>query len=113
MRIYIAGPMRGYPDNNAKAFDDAHRYLEWSRCGIEGMLVKPEILNPMQMAREEGDDLQNQNPTKEECKKFFLRDMQAIASCDAIYMLKGWEKSIGARAEHAAAVWLQLDIFYQ
>ena len=36
-----------------------------------------------------------------------------LVDCDAIYMLRGWENSKGARAEHAVAVWVGLDIMYQ
>ena len=32
---------------------------------------------------------------------------------DALYMLKGWEHSLGARAEHAVAVALRLPIAYE
>jgi hypothetical protein len=36
-----------------------------------------------------------------------------LIDSDAIYMLRGWEQSKGARAEHAVAVWIGLEIIYQ
>ena len=41
----------------------------------------------------------------------FLRDMHAIATCDAIHLLPGWQGSKGAAAERAVALWLGLAVF--
>ena len=40
------------------------------------------------------------------CKTFY-------GHADALYMLHGWEHSLGARAEHAVAVALTLPIAYE
>src|SRR6185295_7722676 len=36
-------------------------------------------------------------------KDAFLWDVEKVITSDAIYMLRGWEASSGARAEHAVA----------
>jgi chromosome segregation ATPase len=40
-------------------------------------------------------------------------DNEALRHCDAIYMLKGWRYSEGARNEHKIAVARELDIMYE
>jgi hypothetical protein len=41
------------------------------------------------------------------------RDVAAIRTCKAIYMLRGWQSSKGANAEKALAEWMGLKVFYQ
>ncbi len=42
------------------------------------------------------------------------RDMVAICDkCTAIYMMAGWESSKGAKAEHALAKALALEVYYE
>lgn len=45
---------------------------------------------------------------------YLARDLQVIADeLPTMYMLKGWEKSLGARLEHEWALVLGLDIEYE
>ena len=115
--IYIAGPMRGMPQFNFPAFFAAEE-----RLGAKGW----ETYNP---ARADNDffnaDVSKDNLTGSEemaAEQFGLtignamaRDLTWISNhAKAIYMLKGWEKSSGARAEHALAVALgSVEIFYE
>jgi nucleoside 2-deoxyribosyltransferase len=104
LKVYIAGPMRGYEKNNHDAFDKA-----------EATLLKKGIWNPINPAaidRFEGVDPHN-DLTKKELKEALARDFNLIFTCDCMYMLLGWEKSMGARAEHALAVALGMGIQYQ
>jgi hypothetical protein len=41
-----------------------------------------------------------------------VEDIRQLMTCDAIYMLKGWEKSKGASLEHHIAKELGLEIYY-
>jgi len=41
------------------------------------------------------------------------RDVEAIMNCDMIYMLRGWDKSTGAKAEWHLAKWMGKKIEYQ
>ena len=44
---------------------------------------------------------------------FLLRDLMALATMDAIYMLEDWTKSHGARTEHEFAKANGLEILYE
>lgn len=113
-KIYIAGPMQGIKDFNFPAFDFAA--TEWRDAGWE-------VFSPAERDRDvHGEDM-NISPCGElediEHTGFDLRqalaaDLEWIAmNATAIYMLRGWENSKGARAEHALAVALSLEIFYE
>lgn len=109
MKIYIAGPMRGRPDFNFPAFDEAKRLLT-----ADGH----DVVSPADIDRDHGLTPANLgDPNREFSRKevlpFVQRDVQALIGCDAIYLLEGWEQSKGARAEKALAEWMGLEIRYQ
>lgn len=111
--IYIAGPMRGKPHFNFAAFDAAR-----DKLSSEGW----NVISPADIDREHGfdaltlpkshdwNDCASIGIAQEEC---FDRDIAAIRKSDAVYMLKGWQGSKGATAEHACAVWLGLEVIYE
>lgn len=110
MRVYLAGPMRGYANFNFPAFDFAAAKLR-----AQGF----DVFSPAERDRErEGDDFAARN-TEGDIKKataqgFSLRaalgdDTAWIsANADAVALLPGWEASPGANAEKALAVALGL-----
>lgn len=109
---YIAGPMSGYKDFNFTAFNQAaadFRQRGW------------DVFNPAEKDLEQHRaEIFQGNGNLEDCeaKGFNLRDALAwdtarICESDAIYMLKGWEKSQGAFAEWSLAKALGLEIIYQ
>lgn len=104
LKIYIAGPMRGYPNNNHDAFDRAEDDLEKKKIW--------NTINPARVDREEGVDPAN-DMTKLELKQALKRDVDLIFDCDCMYMLHGWAKSEGARMEHALATALGMGVYYQ
>jgi hypothetical protein len=108
LNIYIAGPMRGYTNHNFDAFMEADRMLRSKWNSMVGV-----IFNPAQMDLDEGFDPSQAVDTKEHLKGCMTRDLNAILKSDAVYMLTGWEKSEGAKVEHALAVYLGLRIFYE
>lgn len=108
MKLYLAGPMRGKPNYNFDEFDRMEQQLK-----DEGYTV----VSPAAMDRlYEGwdkyvpDDFVVNSDFVRRCMK---RDLDAIYDCDAIYLLKGWEESTGAKAEYALAVCLGLQVIYQ
>ena len=85
MRVYISGGITDV-ENYKQFFDEAEKKLK-----SEGH----EVINPTSF------DSVLPQLTYEEFMKFdiFLLDM-----CDAIYMLKGWQKSCGANREYGYAL---------
>lgn len=94
MKLYIAGPMRGYDQFNFPAFDEAAARLR--SFGYE-------IVNPAEIDRELGFDETTNDLSKFEelggMAAAMHRDFGAILDCDGIALLPGWEHSSGARAE--------------
>ena len=111
MRVYIAGGMRGKPLYGFPEFDAAAEKLR-----AEGY----KVINPADLDREAGfcpttlpDDWDwSTYPPGTDASEFVERDLDALATCDAIYMLPRWEESQGATAEHAVAKWRGLTVFY-
>lgn len=103
MKIYVAGPMRGYPEFNFPAFDAAAELL--AKGGHF-------VINPAQMDRDVGFDPQSAEVSDTFLRDALRRDLSAICECDAIAMLPDWEHSGGARIEWALAVHLGLEVIY-
>lgn len=117
-KVYVAGPMRGYPEFNFPAFNYAtkrlrekgyevfnpaeadgdawgHGFEKGNKKGCEQQLAQElKLHDAMQVARE--------------C---FLRDTTWICThADAIAVLPGWTDSKGARAEVALGEAIGLEI---
>lgn len=103
MKIYIAGPMSGYPEFNFPAFFAAQERLE-----ADGWIV----FNPAEKDQEATLDPNavKTGDAKEaiakgfDFREAFTWDMNKVIEASAIYMLPGWQFSPGATAEHAVAV---------
>lgn len=92
MRIYISGPITGIQDYR-KNFDNAEKYLKqlgW--C----------VFNPAKV-----DDCL-EGFTYDE---FLSLDIYLLDKCDAIYLLKGWTESKGAKEEVKYAIATNKKIF--
>jgi hypothetical protein len=90
-KLYIAGPMRGYPNLNFDAFHDAAD--RFRRLGYT-------VRNPVEIGREEfGPDASAVSPAE-----FLRADLRIVIDCAAIALLPGWERSTGAKIEAAVAV---------
>ena len=93
-KIYIAGPMRGLPDFNYPAFNDcaeAHRAVGW------------DVVNPVEIGADYGTPEQiNADPCL--LAAVMAADIKALKTCEAIFLLNGWENSRGAKMELAAAL---------
>lgn len=119
MKIYLAGPMRGYPEFNFPAFRRAAAMLRH---------YDHEVFSPAEADDEEfGKDVSQGNLAGDEeqaakevgltglalKRNVFGRDTTYICQqAEAIAMLPGWEHSLGAQAEWALARALGLDIIY-
>lgn len=107
-KVYIAGPMSGIEDNNRFEFEVAENYFTETR-GVPA----EDIFNPIN--HEASLMVQRGELTGPEAYRICLKmDLDWICDhCTLIYMLQGWENSKGARAEHALAVALGIEIEYQ
>jgi hypothetical protein len=109
MRIYLAGPMRNYPEFNHPAFRQATRTL---RAGGH------EVFSPAEYDVQAGLDVAGTQGDHEELRGagFDLRaalgaDLAWITSrADAVVVLPGWEESLGVRAEVATAIALGIPV---
>lgn len=93
-RIYISGGITGVKDYRAH-FDKAEKYIQSFNC---------EAVNPCRKV-----------PFNESWKweDYMREDLKLLADCTAIYMLKGWRKSRGARLEKLVAKKLGLKIMHE
>mgnify|MGYP001581332383 CR=1 FL=1 len=117
MKIYIAGPMRGFKDFNFPAFFKTAEILRQ-----QGHIV----FNPAERDTNAhgAERLKSETGSEDEvahnlgytegrqlARECFLADTQWICSqADAIYVLPGWEKSRGATAERALGIAIGLEI---
>lgn len=95
MKVYISGRIKDYRAFRAH-FRQASHVLR-VRHGFE-------IVNPCDLVPDAED------PSYED---FMLTDLRELLLCDAIYMLEGWERSVGARCEHQVAAMCGLEIMYE
>lgn len=103
-KVYIAGPMSGVPNYNRENFCAVEKAME---------LLGHEPFNPI---HHEGSKRAQAGTTSgtEAYRECLGIDLDWICkNADAIYMMRGWEKSYGCKAEHATAVALGLEIWYE
>lgn len=115
MKIYLAGPMRGYAEFNYPAFHAAALKLR-----ADGHEVFSPAEHDLKLY---GKDISkgNVNGCEELAAKehgFSLRDAFGgdlawiCAQAEAIALMRGWERSKGASAEKAVAEALGLHVIY-
>lgn len=101
MKLYVAGPMRGYEQYNFPAFHEAARQLR--EAGYE-------VVSPAEMDLALGFD---PNSTAEftdaDYAAAMRRDIETLLTVDGVALLHGWRKSKGANVEHDVARALGLD----
>jgi hypothetical protein len=108
--VYLAGPMRGLHHWNADAFDRAA--AAWA---AEGWTV----VNPIETDRLGGFDPRQATPEELKTKghegtwlrSVMTEDLDAVLRVEALALLPGWEKSMGATVEVALAQFLGLPLF--
>ncbi len=103
MIIYVAGPMRGYDEYNKPAFEAAKNLIkqDFKNQGIEVQVIIP-------------DDILSEELNGPLPMEMHIRaDVEVVLNATIVYMLRGWEKSKGASAEHAIALWANKQVRYQ
>ncbi len=93
--IYVAGPMRGYPEHNIPLFRSTAAHLR---------ALGPRVVSPVEVgemwAGSETD--QSQHPPE----AWVTEDLRVLLNCNAIALLPGWDASVGARCDVAVAMTL-------
>lgn len=92
-KVYISGPIKDTPNyinNFARGKTQLHA------AGLTP-------ISPCDLPHEHGKSYE----------EFMREDLKALLECDGIYMLRGWEKSNGARVEFQVAVACGISIGYQ
>ena len=97
--IYIAGPMSGLPDNNFVMFFNA---------GVQLMSDGWDPINPSRFSGVFGEQ-----PAGKMLDACCEAELAAIPHCDAIFLLKGWENSKGAKRELAVALQHNLEVIVE
>lgn len=96
MRVYISGRITNNKDYT-KQFEDAEIWLD---------TIGHKPLNPAKL----NQILDEEEYSHEEYMKI---DLAMLGLCDAIYMLDGWEKSMGANQEYGYALGKGLKIVFE
>jgi len=109
MKIYLAGPMRGYPEFNFPAFHKAAAELR-----AQGH----EVFNPAEEDLKEFETIETVTETydadPDTMRRHVMRkDVLAILDwAEVIALLPGWETSSGVKVEKALAEYLHLQEIY-
>lgn len=101
-KIYISGAISGLEEQaTRKKFREAQE--RWQRMDFP-------VINPFDLY----DQAKKHYGTESIAWGLIMRlDLKALETCQAIYMLKGWENSPGARIEREFAMRLGLDVKYE
>ena len=94
MRVYISGPITGV-DDYMENFNKAEKYL--TSLGYD-------VVNPAKV---------DAVLPKMSYDEYLRIDLYLLAQCDAIYLLDGWNRSNGARAEMKDALMIGIDIYLE
>ncbi|TFH96566.1 DUF4406 domain-containing protein [Porphyromonas levii] len=96
-KIYISGPITGLPEEKVRYdFHEAENRLR-------RLFPTYELVNP----------LHNVLPFDAPWEEHIEADLRIMEECNAVYFMDGWENSLGCQVEHARAVELLIDRYYQ
>lgn len=91
MKVYLSGPMKGYPESNFPAFHSTAAALRAK--GLE--VVNPAEIEPG-VAQPDGEESPGWRDFYNACLR---ADLKALMDCQAIALMRGWEASNGANLE--------------
>lgn len=115
MRIYCSGPMTSMPDHNIPAFNAAAKRLREQGHFVINPAELSAMFGTLEKIAESFEELYDPayfesavRPSLAQC--VMSADLAAVRSCDAIYLLRGWEMSRGAKKELAEAIKCGLEV---
>ena len=105
IKLYLAGPMRGYPKFNADNFN------LWA---LKLRAAEYEVLTPVEMDAEDGLDFTSEEtasatvrrlPNGDVDEEYYLqRDFIRLQECQGVALIEGWEESRGSQREIVKAI---------
>jgi hypothetical protein len=95
-RIYISGPITGFPDGNKTAFYSAENVITY---------YGDTPINPHRVCAH--------LPATATWSDYMRENIPALCRADEIYMLRGWWRSRGARLEWVIAWGLGMKVRYE
>ena len=126
MRVYLSGPITNMPDHNRAAFDAAAKRLRDESHFVINPHELTEKFGTAEEVSKSFDALYCIETFGNDFKTFHVpdraprlaravmdADLAAVRSCDAIYLLKGWENSRGAKKELHEAIMCGLEIMQE
>lgn len=109
MRVYIAGPIAGYPDANRAAFAAAAQRLR--QAGHEPL--NPHDIPPFAHPGDCPPGVPGSDSEHHTAPCHLRADLVGMLGCDAITLLPGWVHSSGAFLEFSVARATGLRIYFE
>lgn len=107
--VYTAGPMTGYPSFNFPAFFAADRRLTEQGWKVWNPAAKDAEAKVHEMEAYKTGDAVASIKEGFDFRAAFMWDCEKVIYSNGIYLLKGWEKSTGARGEWAVAQFIKAN----
>lgn len=108
--VYICGPISGYTDGNRPAFHDAAELLK-ERGDVP---VVPHDIVPMQHKGPCPPSHPGKTTGDHTAACYLRADLvHLLTYCERLYVLRGWEASVGARLEVMVATTCGLPLEFQ
>ena len=101
-KVFLSGPMTGYPGYNFQRFNLAEKQL--ADAGIE-------CVNPVHICKKYKEE--HVLADKVVFDKMIAEQQEAERGCDAILLLDGWQMSKGVRLELKTALEMDMQIFLE
>ena len=101
-KVFLSGPMTGYPGYNFQRFNLAEKQL--ADAGIE-------CVNPVNICKKYKKE--HVLADKAVFDKMITEQQEAERKCDAILLLDGWQMSKGVRLELKTALEMDMQIFLE
>ena len=101
-KVFLSGPMTGYPGYNFQKFNTVEKEL--IDAGIE-------CVNPVHICKKYKEE--HVLADKTIFDKMIAEEQEAERGCDAILLLDGWQMSKGVRLELKTALEMDMQIFLE
>jgi hypothetical protein len=109
MKLYLAGPMTGYPQFNFPAFDQWARALRYHGFDVTSP-AEEDPIEVQAIARASVTGNPAELPKFDGPLPTALRNVSNVFDCDGVALMPGWERSSGSAHEIATAARFGLPV---